>query len=138
MAHAEQVKGVEAPVTPPAWLEQSRRQLEAIERLPAGWDSDQSPAPRADIVSAAARYLATLVNADARLTQPRIHPTRGGGVQFEWSAGSKYLEVEFTDPQTARFYFVDADAHEEHEAELAIGRSLDEALRLIRAVNDAT
>src|SRR5690606_27106408 len=58
-----------------AWLRQAERQLHAIERLRAGWDSQGGDPPNPEIVRAGAGLLELLARVDSELAQPHIHPT---------------------------------------------------------------
>jgi hypothetical protein len=121
---------------PPAfksnWLDEASAQLDAIERLPSGWDSHGAASPSADIARGARALLESLSTADGRLAKPHVHPTPSGGVQLHWESGSCYFEVELTDAQHAHFYFTDRSVHEETEGDLRIGDSLSEVLSYAR------
>ena len=115
------------------WWEQALRQLSAIARLPAGWDSQGSDPPEPQLVDAA-KGLLWLLCAAGDLPQPHINPTPSGGVQFEWEHADRYFEMEVTDESAAAWFFQDRSARIEVERELEPGDPLDEAIEFIRRV----
>lgn len=110
------------------WMAEAIRQLQAIEGLPAGWDSRGGGRPDAPTVRNAQKLLLAMAIADASLTKPHIHPTPSGGVQFHWECGPRYFEIELIDPRSAQFYFVDRQMQTEAEGQLHLGDLLDEVV----------
>jgi hypothetical protein len=119
---------------PKEWISEAMLQLQAVERLPHGWDSHSGSPPDRETVWSGAALLASLVRADPNLTKPRIHPTPSGGVQFHWEMGEKYFEIEMLDPRNARFYFVDHEGTTETEGTLRMGDLLDDVVKYVRRV----
>lgn len=120
------------PVYGVGWLGDAMRQLDAIEKLPDGWDSHDSSRPEMAVVRKGAKLLALLWEADARLPKPHIAPTPSGGVQFCWESGHCYLEIEVLDRDLAQFYFVDREAHSEATAEFPSATLPDSVLAYAR------
>lgn len=115
----------------PDWMPLSMRQLDAIERLPVGWDSHGASQPDERIVRSARALLAALVQASDRIPKPRINPTPTGGVQFDWERGARYCEIELVDPRNAQFYFVDHEAKTECNGRLRAGDYVDEIVECV-------
>jgi hypothetical protein len=112
------------------WLEQARRQLDAIAGLPQGWDSHGSPPPETRNVEAAWTLLVCLCQA-AGLPKPHISPTPSGGVQFEWEQGPRYFEVELVTERAAVYLFCDDDAAVEECGQIFEEESLEPVLRYV-------
>jgi hypothetical protein len=117
------------------WMPEALRQLDAIERLPDGWDSRGGRRPEREILATARTFLAALVAADDELVKPHIHPTPSGGVQFHWESGSRYFEIELVDADTAQFYFLDRAALTEAHGDLRMDDPLDEIVEYARRVS---
>ena len=115
------------------WLPFVRKQLQAIESLPNGWDSYRAPSPDAILVSSA-RGLIECLAPVADLPQPHVNPTRNGGVQFEWESGERYFELEVTAERAAEYLYCDDAAHVEEAGNLFEGESLQDVLAFIRRV----
>ena len=115
-----------------AWFDQAVRQLQAIERLPDGWDSHGAGRPDLKTIQSALNVLAAMALHEETLTKPQINPTPSGGVQFDWESGPRYFEIEFVDPLTAEYYLVDREARTETEGELHVGDSLNEIIGYAR------
>ena len=85
----------------------SRWQIEAVRKLfqllalPPDWDSYGSPPP-SEVAVRAAERLVLGIDLDYFVT-PRIVPVSGGGVQLEWSVGSRELEIEIGDEGSAEY-----------------------------------
>ena len=124
------------PTTRPriAWLQDALRQLDAIERLPSGWDSQGGDVPDPRIVDGARVLLLALAVAHDSLAKPEINPTPSGGVQFHWESGPRYFEIELVDHHSARFYFVDRTGKTETGGDLHVGDSLAQVVELACAV----
>ncbi|HUY36910.1 MAG TPA: hypothetical protein VMV69_29595 [Pirellulales bacterium] len=116
------------------WMVQAVKQLQAIAKLPDGWDSNGAAAPDENVITSACVLLDGLALAEPSLPKPRIDPTPSGGIQFAWQSASRYFEIELIDPLTTQFYFVDRAAREEMEGELRAGESLSEVVRYVRRV----
>lgn len=74
------------------WFLDSVRDVARLSRLPAGWDSDESPAVTSEAKDQAVRLLMNV--AHQPLPQPHLGAVPGGGLQMEWTAGDKCLELE--------------------------------------------
>lgn len=94
------------------WFPLAKEQLAAIAKLPHGWDSQGAAPPVATIVWGAESLLLSLCN-DPALPRPHIHPTRSGGVQFEWENGPRYFEIEVQGERAATYFYSDDDTGEE-------------------------
>jgi len=97
----------------PDWFVEAQRQFQAISRLPHGWDSQGGDPPNRATVRSGSVLLGALATASPSLTKPHIDPTPSGGVQFHWESGPRYFEIDIVDPQTAQFYYVDAQREQE-------------------------
>ena len=87
------------------WLDGALAQLDAIEKLPDGWNSNGAAAPESNLVEAGRRFLMRLCSTADEISRPHINPTPSGGVQFEWEAGPKYLEVEIVGENAVSLLF---------------------------------
>ena len=114
------------------WLSEGLRQLDAIERLPDGWDSRGGSRPEALVVEAGRKLLAALAAADEDLSKPHVHPTPSGGVQFHWETPARYFEIEVLDAQTIQFYYLDRDEKQEAEGVQTLDAPLDEIVNFAR------
>lgn len=121
-----------------SWLYDVLRQLQAIEKLPDGWDSRGGRRPDARIVQSGCALIGALSVADVTLAKPHVHPTPSGGVQFHWEAGARYFEIELTDPTTAQYYYLDGDTHEEAHGQLRVGDALSAVLNLALRVGQTS
>ncbi len=107
-----------------AALSCARKQLEVLRNLSAGWDSRGGQAPDPEIVREADALLDEMASS-SDIPPPHIHPTPGGGVQFEWESGSRYFEIEWIDPITIQYYYEDKDAGDEYQGTFKDGGVLD-------------
>ena len=94
------------------WLADVLEQLNVIASLPDGWDSHGAPTPDIYMVEAAGGLIACLAN-DPDLPKPYVNPTRNGGVQFEWEAGSRYFELDVVAERAATYLYCDDAKHVE-------------------------
>ena len=106
------------------WFEHALEQFRAIVGLPPGWDSNNADPPDPKLVQVAAVLLYRLAKS-RRVAQPHINPTRRGGIQFEWEAGSRSLELEVVSEDCAAYFYQDADAGIEEEGQLSPDGPLD-------------
>jgi hypothetical protein len=118
----------------PPWLAQAVKQLQAITSLPAGWDSHGGSPPDRRCLESAKSLLSETVKVPFDLPKPRINPTPGGGVQFEWESPGKYLEVEVVSADAAEYFFQDNADSIEVEDTLHVGDPLDNLVRLLKRV----
>lgn len=87
--------------------ELSRWQIEAVRKLfqllalPRDWDSYGSPPPSEVAVTVGVRLILG-IDLDY-FVSPRIVPVSGGGVQLEWSLGSREVEIEIDDEGSAEY-----------------------------------
>lgn len=116
----------------PDWLALCQRQLDTVALLRANWDNNGSLPVSPSIVAGARRLLSSLAAAD-QVSQPRVNPTRRGGVQFEWEKGPRRFELEVTSATAAEFRFCDDDVGVQTGA-LREGQSLDPILAHVRRV----
>jgi hypothetical protein len=105
------------------WLATALDQLAAIRQLPPGWDSHGADAPIKDIVDTAERLLKRLCQESPGWSPPHVHPTRSGGVQFEWELSGRYFEIE-VDADGTQFFFQDESAGIERTGELGAAGTL--------------
>jgi len=115
------------------WLDDVRRQLQAIAALPAGWDSYGSPSPDVRVLEAAWGLLLCLCQAEG-FPKPHVNPTPRGGVQFEWESGDRYFEIEVLTERAATYLYCDEAARTEEAGEVFEGKSLEPVLGYIRRV----
>lgn len=115
------------------WFEQAEAQLAAIAELPQGWDS-QGGAPPADTTVHGAKCLLLSLCDDSELPPPHIHPTRSGGVQFEWEQGSRYFEIEVQGERAATYFYSDDKTGEETSGTLFEDESLAPLLFFIHRI----
>lgn len=130
---SENVVWMVPPISSP-WLPVALRQLQAIVRLPKGWDSHGADPPARQIVASGAVLLVELARHFPGLPKPNIHPTRTGGVQFHWETGPIYLEVEVETPRTAHFYFEDKVEHRVIEDEIHVGQRVSRLMPLLALI----
>jgi hypothetical protein len=109
-----------------------QRQLDNVALLRGNWDNNGAK-PVSPLVLTAARRLLTCLAADDQVPQPRVNPTRRGGVQFEWEKGPRRFELEVYTPDTAELRFRDEEVGVE-ESTVREGQSLDKAVAQIRRV----
>ncbi|MCR4413234.1 MAG: hypothetical protein NUV77_12520 [Thermoguttaceae bacterium] len=115
------------------WLVDVQRQLDAIKRLPPGWNSHGAPAPNRQVVDSAEQLLKCLCAAGA-LPRPHVNPTPAGGVQFEWQSASRYFEIEVVAERAAQYLYCDDAAGVEKVGEVFEDEPLEEVLACIRLV----
>lgn len=73
------------------WKREAIQKVIAFGNLRPNWDSRGSQAPNRWVRAAAIDVL--LGVPDDSLPAPRIVPTSGGGLHFEWSTGDRELEI---------------------------------------------
>ena len=88
-------------------------QLDALSKLPAGWNGYGAEPIDPAIIAAAARFLADLP-LDA-VGPPRVVPMTRGRIQLEWHRGERSLELEFEDAESLHFLKWDPEAGIEEE-----------------------
>lgn len=76
------------------WQVEALKRLAGLTNLPANWDTYGS-IPISDPVLDAATELVRGASFDAAPI-PRVVPVSGGGVQLEWSKGSRELDIQVT------------------------------------------
>ena len=78
------------------WLAKSLEKLMDIQRLGHDWDGEGSLPITFAAVRGALSFLTFLVDVYGNeLPAPFICPVSGGGIQLEWTAQDRHLEVEF-------------------------------------------
>ncbi len=121
---------VSAGITQCPWLPFVRKQLQAIQSLPDGWDSYGAPTPDARLVAAAQSLIECLAQVPD-LPQPHVNPTRNGGAQFEWEAGERYFELEIVAEGEATYYWRDRSKADQNEGMVFEGDRLDTVLEYV-------
>jgi hypothetical protein len=86
------------------WLTDVLGQLDAIRKLPGGWDSHGGEPIRGEIVAATEKLAKSLARFP-EVPRPHASPTAAGGVQLEWEAGGAYFEIHIEEPTEAQCYF---------------------------------
>ncbi len=115
------------------WLELAREQLSAIADLVPGWDSHGGAPPCTHTIQGAWNLLLSLDETGV-VPKPHIYPTPGGGVQLEWEADERYLEIELLSETEAEYFYSDTKLRTEFEGTLHEGESLDELVSLIDGI----
>ncbi|HEY5315542.1 MAG TPA: hypothetical protein VIK18_23630 [Pirellulales bacterium] len=115
-----------------AWLSVTRNQLRAIGTLSSGWDSHGAGPLNPDSIERAWGLICQLSAWIPGLRKPHVNPTRSGGVQLEWTSGSRYFEIEFLNANTAHFFFEDHDAHADFDATVRVGQPLNSMIAYLR------
>jgi hypothetical protein len=86
------------------WLIAAASRLQKVAALPANWDNEGSPGTDQSLVACAESLLRRLQRTwEDYLPAPSVCPIAGGYFQFEWQVGGRYLEIQFTDPETLIF-----------------------------------
>jgi hypothetical protein len=116
----------------PDWLTLCQRQLDTVGLLRGNWDNNGAQPVSAAVLTSARRLLSCLASAD-EIPQPRVNPSRRGGVQFEWEKGPRRFELEVYTPNTAELRFRDEEIGVE-ESIIREGQSLEKAIAQIRRV----
>ena len=99
-----------------------RMRLDELRRLKDGWLDGLGKAPTAESLDWLARTFCAQYSAD--LPRPYIYPTAEGGVQLEWSLGSREASLEILlDDRSAEWHVLDLSSDEQEVRSL----NLDEA-----------
>jgi hypothetical protein len=78
------------------WVMSAAARLNDLAGLGDGWDGMDGPAPSEVAVTSAREVLVRLGDTvPAAVPAPFVCPVSGGGLQIEWTAGHRHLEVEF-------------------------------------------
>ena len=83
------------------WQIDAIRKLDQLHALPRDWDSYGSSPPSEIAVKAAVRLILD-IDFDY-FVSPHIVPISGGGVQLEWSLGSREVEIEIDSEGSAEY-----------------------------------
>jgi hypothetical protein len=113
----------------PEWIALCQRQLDNVALLRGNWDNNGAKPVSPPVMSAARRLLACLASAD-QVPQPRVNPTRRGGVQFEWEKGQRRFELEVFTENSAELRFRDEEVGVE-ESTVREGQSLEKVIAQI-------
>ncbi len=73
--------------------------LDEILAMPSDWDCDGAEAPNSKVVAAARLFVQRSISHPV----PSANPTFEGGVQLEWHAGDRTLEIEFLPDQSPSY-----------------------------------
>ena len=84
--------------------------------LQQDWDSYGSPPVHPTAMAAASRALAMAAGANTPL--PSIGPVAGGGIQFEWNADNRALEITLLPDGTIEYLAIDNGQEREARVEL--------------------
>ena len=103
------------------------KRLVDLSKLHQDWDSYGSPPVQPAALASASRALAVAVGERAAL--PFIGPIAGGGIQFEWDAGSRALEIALL-PDGAIEYLA-VENGREHEARIENEREQELMVRAL-------
>lgn len=112
--------------------QQVRAKAHRLLSLDEGWDTYKARVPGKRVMSFALHFLrdaiGVLMDHGLGVPAPFLVPTPSGGVQLEWSVGTRELELEI--PEKGRFEFLAVDGEESIEGET----SRWTAMRLVRWV----
>ena len=112
-------------------LQQPIDQILGFRSLPANWDSYGSR-PVED--RAIACGLVLLISAESENADPpHVCPVPGGGVQLEWQAGQRALELEALPDGSAQFLRVDGESMDEGSFDPSEPAEVRSLLRWLRA-----
>lgn len=103
-------QGVEVIKIPPHWtwqVEPVKRALECLS-LTENWDSYGGQTPSHDTVLSVIDFI-SMIPFD-NLPRPRVVPLASGGIQLEWSTGSRELDIEFRPDGLIEFLRVEGDS----------------------------
>jgi hypothetical protein len=105
------------------------QELDRLASLPANWDHEGAPQIDPAIIRAARIFIARLPPGVAPI--PAAVPSAAGTLQFEWTAGSRSLELEIENPSMIHYLKWDANEKVEEEDVFSIGDT-DRTLHLIQ------
>lgn len=112
--------------------QQVKGKAERLLSLVEGWDTYNAKSPSKRTTAFSLHFLrdaiGVLLDHGIDVPPPFFVPTSSGGVQFEWTVGSRELELEI--PEKGRFEFLATDGSKEDEGEA----SRWTAMRLLRWV----
>lgn len=91
--------------------------LNELLKLPPNWDSYGAHPPEPDAAVSAFGLIERIIASGEPV--PRIVPTVDGGIQLEWHADGKYLEIVARADKTLSAYFEDEDGGEPFDDDLA-------------------
>lgn len=84
------------------WQREALAKVEALGRLPHGWDGGNSPAPTEGVRAWAGNILLTANLAG--IERPEFAPESGGGLQITWWSGrSRELELHIDSEHSATY-----------------------------------
>ena len=93
--------------------------LSEIARTPAGWYSDQNPAPDASAI-ARMRELVALITTEAGVPIPYVYPLPDGGITGEWTRGDWEISATVSLPNlTIELHALNVETDKEFEADIA-------------------
>lgn len=117
------------------WLDQAKRQIDAIARLPKGWDSHGADSPDPMTLNSAFRLLYDIADGIPSISKPRIDPSRSGGVHFCWEGKTRSLDLEVISPTQAKYSFEDESLGREEEGIVVAGRAIPKFSQLLRLID---
>lgn len=93
--------------------------LVEIARTPAGWYSNQNPAPDASAI-ARMRELVTLITGEAGVPTPYMYPLPDGSITSEWTRGDWEISATVTLPDLAiELHALNVETDDELDTEIA-------------------
>ena len=113
MVNPQESSATETELFQEHWLYQAVRHLVRIGCLEENWDYEGSPPPKLAAMRASIRFINFLADVYGNgLSAPFVCPIPGGGVQLEWTSGTRDVEIEFT-PDGGILYLRDDDGNME-------------------------
>jgi|SRR3972149_11498032 len=85
----------------PDFEDRVNNDLDRLSALPENWDLEGAKPIDPAIIDAARRLIAELPDNIAKI--PAVVPSADGNLQFEWSEGSRLLELEIETPTTIHY-----------------------------------
>lgn len=88
-----------------AYIQNIQESLDRIAELPRNWDQEGGEPIGQRVLSIANELLLPLARLQPPI--PRIAPVLGGGLQFEWRAGPRELEIEILPDGSVEYLTID-------------------------------
>lgn len=94
----------------------SRIKLWELSKLDENWDTYGAPPIRSSCLKQAHEFLVSwyecLNKLGIKVPQPFITPISDGGIQFEWDAEGRYLELDFTPSEHSPYFYAEDESRE--------------------------